>query len=106
MFFKETMFRGKTVLVIQKDFDYDPVGPGQTHVLREVCKQLRKLGGNEYDAAIAFMFVQIDALTINKETKKFRLEKAMIADRLANIAKLPITKETARGLTQDIMREA
>lgn len=69
------MFRSKllksTEEVLLKDFRYS-VNSMFRPVLKEVCKEARRLRRNEYDAAIMYMMVQINTLsTENKSATSF-----------------------------------
>jgi len=104
--FRNMMFRGKATLVVEKEFGYPAAANAITRrVLRDVCSQMRKNGANEYDAAIAFMFVQIDALSRRLETLEFRLKHAKTAVRLSEFAAEELTKKTALQLLEEIEDE-
>lgn len=57
-------FRYKVLTVLEQEFDYRPATRGLPKgPFNALTRHIRKLGGNEYDGAIAFMLVQAGALT-------------------------------------------
>lgn len=55
--------RAKALRIIRDDFGYNPAVPGfQSELFNGVTKQMRKIGGNEYDSAIAFMLSIADTI--------------------------------------------
>jgi hypothetical protein len=70
---KLVWFRTKTLRVIKVDLAYDAAVPGmQTTTFNAVTRSARSAGGNEYDAAIAFMLVQLGVLS-EPMTEKSRI---------------------------------
>lgn len=56
-------YRSKALRVLRDQYDYNPAVPGSQAAVFNACiKQVRTNVGNEYDAAIAFMLIQMDAL--------------------------------------------
>ena len=61
------MFRGmwstaKALRVLKEEFDYEP-NRFQMSILKGILREARESKVNEYDAAIFFMMVQMNALT-------------------------------------------
>lgn len=57
-------FKAKTLEVLKCDLDYFVATPGlQQELFDKVTRTARELGINEYDAAIAFMLLQLKALS-------------------------------------------
>ncbi len=68
--FKYIWLKAKTLRVLKDDFQYEP-SRFQFSTLNATCKQALQNNVNEYDAAIMFIFVQINSLDKDKDTKAF-----------------------------------
>ena len=55
-------FRSKVIKVLKEHFLYKPTSPLQRPILDGIILQAKRKGGNEYDAAIMFMMVQMNSL--------------------------------------------
>jgi len=100
--------RSKVLNVLKTMFQYEPNlrGP-QRATFNGVTKQMRKLGGNEYDSAVAFMLVQLEVgsgLTGGDDDwKRFRRKLLTDAAYCSDHALLNETKEAANGLFEDMV---
>ena len=100
--------RSKVLNVLKTMFQYDPnlSGP-QRATFNAVTKQMRKIGGNEYDSAVAFMLVQLDAGPGleggDDDWKRFRRKLLTDAAYCSDHAILNETKEAANGLFDEMV---
>ena len=51
--------RYKTLQVLDQQFSYTGVIPAETTLFNEVTRDVKKNGGNEFDAAVTFMLIKI-----------------------------------------------
>lgn len=59
-------FRSKTLDIIMTEFNYNPAIPGaQAASFEQTTKIIKAQGGNEYEAAIAFMLEQAKQVASN-----------------------------------------
>ena len=105
MFFRETIFRGKVDLILKREFDYEINPDFQGQSLRSTCKLTRKRGGNEYDAALIFMLVQLEILGESSDTRDFRIKHAVNCIEVGEKAILPDVVDGAVGYHELIMNE-
>jgi len=96
-------YRSKTLSVLKTMFKYEPdLNGSQGDSFKEVTKQIRKIQGNEFDAAVAFMFTQIESGSGfeggDNDWKLFRKQVLTDAAYCSDHAALEITKETANEL--------
>jgi hypothetical protein len=55
--------------ILEKNFQH-PLQDEAKYVLMNTCYEAEKLLGNEFDAAIKFMFIRLNSLSINPSEKK------------------------------------
>jgi hypothetical protein len=87
---KLVWFRTKTLRVVKVDLGYDAAVPGmQTASFNAVTRNARNAGGNEYDAAIAFMLVQLGMLSepLTEKSKQFIDEKLGLVRAIEHLSK-------------------
>lgn len=78
-------FRAKVLQVLRIDFNYEPAVPGvQTKVFNTVTKEVRKSKGNEFDAAVAFMVIQADAIKDSEDPEVIEWTR-LVASNVNNI---------------------
>ena len=62
-------FRSRTLDIIQQEFAFNPAIPGNhATAFDQATKAVKMQGGNEYEAAIAFMLSHIKTLDANDPT--------------------------------------
>ena len=74
-------FRTKALRVVTQDLAYNAAVPGfQGAVFNAVTRQVRTNAGNEYDAAIAFMLVQLGSLStpLDEKATAFTMDKLQL----------------------------
>lgn len=84
-----TWFRSKVLAVLEQELSYKPSVPGlQSATFNAITKQGRGAGWNEYDAAIAFMLVQLGVLPkpLSADASVFYMEKMVLVSALAQKA--------------------
>ena len=93
-------FRTKVLRVLRDELKYDPAVPGvQSEVFNALTKQIRKIGGNEYDAAVAFPFMIVDNFEFeDRESFDFRFNLVNNATYASKKCKLSETRDTALDL--------
>ena len=98
-------YRTKVLRVLKEEFDYYPAIPGfQMEVFNACTRQVRSNGGNEYDAAIAFMMIQISALMGNSDSNRAFTNRVVArAYYCVEKANLPETHEVAEGLYAELI---
>ena len=101
-------FRAKTLNVLKKMFQYLPAKYGpQSLAFNKVTKQMKANGGNEYDAAVAFMLAQIEVGSGfsggSTSWKQFRRKVLTDAAYCSDHAKLQITQDTANRLFNEMV---
>ncbi|RRQ20187.1 hypothetical protein D5687_10645 [Guyparkeria sp. SCN-R1] len=71
-------YRTKVLRILRESFGYEPAVPGwQSKVFNDVTKHAKKQGGNEYDGAIVFMIVQIEALKDSEDLEVIEWKSRM-----------------------------
>jgi hypothetical protein len=93
-------FRAGALRVITKDFSYEPAIPGfQSDAFNSITREIRKSGGNQYDAAIFFMLVQFDSMSKPYDPKA----KEFIAAKLSLIKKIVERSNSGSKLVQNFL---
>ena len=96
-------YRTKTLKVLKDIFQYQPNTNGPQEVtFKAVTRQINEIKGNEFDAAVAFMFTQLESgfgfEGGDRDWEIFRNKVITDAAYCSDHAVLEITKETANGL--------
>ena len=96
-------YRKETLQVLRDIFRYEPnMKMFQRDTFKAVTKQIKKIKGNKFDAAIAFMFTQIESGSGfsggGNDWKSFRKKVISDAEFCSEHAVLEITKETISKL--------
>ena len=89
---KRSRFRKRALRVIREDLCYDAAIPGhQSALLNQLSSRVHVHGGNEYDAAMAFMLTQLAMLSkpLTTETRGFTREKIKLLRGIATKAVHP-----------------
>ena len=89
-------------------FQYEPKLKGsQRDTFNAVTRQIKSIGGNQYDAAVAFMMVQLDSGSGleggDENWKRFRRKLITDAAYCSDHAILQDTKDVANGLFDDMV---
>jgi hypothetical protein len=96
--FRTIWFQTKVLQILRNQYDYVPA-KFQMGVLNSSSRQMRENGGNEYDAAIAFMLIQVGSLSGETESNEDFITKVVRQSYYcAERALLESTKETADAL--------
>ena len=101
-------FRAKTLNILKTMFQYLPAKHGpQSSTFKQITKQIKAEGGNEYDAAVAFMIAQIEVgegfSGGSTSWKQFRRKVLTDASYCSDHAKLEITRDTANSLFNEMV---
>ena len=97
------IFRVKVIAILKNDFSYEPDLSGDLYeIFKLLTKTTKKTGGNQYDAAIAYMLMQLEILGSSDETSyNFRYDLVSNACFLSKKAALDITRNTAMELFRE-----
>jgi len=100
-------YRTKVLRVLRDLFFYEPNLSGfQREAFNEATRQIRKFGGNEFDAAIAFMYVQLDNVPQTDDNFEWRFNLVNNAAYASKKATLPTTRDTALEIFEIYDKEA
>lgn len=96
-------FRVKVLTAIRTEFRYEPDLSGKLYKeFKLLTKTIKKSGGNHYDGAIAYMFMQLDMLDSTDESSyDFRFDLVNNACFMSKKANLEITRDTAMELFRE-----
>lgn len=89
-FFKKVSFRSMTLSILKTYMKHEPsLKFGQKETFNEITTQVIKAKGNEFDAAIGFMIVQLNILLENalEKTDEKRLQETLnfVREKLSGI---------------------
>lgn len=103
---KEFLLRIKTLAIVKKHFAYDPFeNEAQAQAFDVSTATIKRQGGNQFDAAIAFMLIQLDQLDASDlGSFRFRYDLVNMAFHLSSKCKLQPTRDVTLEL-YDIYHE-
>jgi len=78
-------FKGRAERVLIQHFAY-PLNSLNAPIFAGICRQAKSFGANEYDAAILFMLVQMNALTPHLDSIKAQSFIEEKSERMSRIA--------------------
>ena len=85
-------YRAKVISVIHHEFNYKPAVPGwQSPVFNDITRQVRKMGGNEYDGATAFMLTLANSMPeegVDGQAESFKSDIFLHAAAIIPLGKL------------------
>jgi hypothetical protein len=93
--FEIISFRSKTLDVIIREFNYNPAIPGvQSASFEHATKIIKDQGGNEYEAAVAFMLEQVKQVPSN-DPNAAAWTQAIVSTCAKLVAKGKINKDSS-----------